>query len=135
MTNLLASMIIHVAYMLHLLTNYGQLRAKLLQRDEVVLERMVNVRDRGRERLRGASLGLLPVFHPTGEMGVWSGKDGTHLETLYDFAKEVVYRPGVAEVLGELALWSPHEKTRPQWVEETALTSRPLICISYCRAR
>lgn len=32
------------------------------------------------------------------------GHAATHLETLYDFAQEVVYRAGVAQVLCELAL-------------------------------
>jgi hypothetical protein len=107
-------MIIHVAYMLHLFSNLGQLRAQLSQRDEVVLKRVVDIRNRGRERVRRASLGLLSFFHLSVHMGVWCGKGGTHLKTLHDFAKEVVYRPGVAEVLGELALWSPYENTQPQ---------------------
>lgn len=58
-TNLVSSTVIDMSYMLHLLANLWQLGAQLLQGHKVILQRPFDVRNRGVESRRRASLRLL----------------------------------------------------------------------------
>lgn len=58
-TDLRAAAVVDVADVPHLRADLGQLRAQLAQLREVVLQLLVDVRDRGRERAGRAPLRLL----------------------------------------------------------------------------